>query len=250
MVTKTWKWTNTWGHHGCGRWICAQRTDTRGNFSPQTTSQNTLPICLDHLLISGQLCEMDTDPYRVWAGIWASLLQQLNLYSLTHLSSCHPWKWSESESRSVVFYSATSWTILYSPWNSPGQNTGVGSLSLLQGIFLTQGLNPGLPHCRWILYQLSQGKPRNTGVGSLCLLQRIFLTQELNWGFLHCRRILYQLSYQGSPATLEHLPIFWCIFFWWLLYVCVYIWGYKSLPGQYKFKHLFLNGTVSLNDFT
>ena len=41
------------------------------------------------------------------------------------------------------------------PWNSPGQNTGVGSLSLLQGIFPTQGLNPGLPYCRRILYQLS-----------------------------------------------------------------------------------------------
>jgi len=46
--------------------------------------------------------------------------------------------------------------ILFStPCNSPGQNTGVGNLSLLQGIFPTQGLNPGLPHCRWILYQLS-----------------------------------------------------------------------------------------------
>ena len=44
---------------------------------------------------------------------------------------------------------------LYSPWNSLGQNTGVSSLSLLQGIFPTQGSNPGLPHCRWILYQLS-----------------------------------------------------------------------------------------------
>ena len=50
---------------------------------------------------------------------------------------------------------------LYSPWNSPGQNTGVGSLSLLQGIFPTQELKPGLPHCRWILYQLShKGSPR------------------------------------------------------------------------------------------
>ena len=39
---------------------------------------------------------------------------------------------------------------LNSPWNSPGQNTGVGSLSLLRGIFPTQGLNPGLPHRRWI----------------------------------------------------------------------------------------------------
>ena len=44
---------------------------------------------------------------------------------------------------------------LYSAWNSPGQNTGVGSLSLLQGIFPTQGSDPGLPHCRQILYQLS-----------------------------------------------------------------------------------------------
>ena len=50
---------------------------------------------------------------------------------------------------------------LYSPWNSPGQNTGVGSLSFLQGIFPTQGLNPGLPNCRWILYQLShKGSPK------------------------------------------------------------------------------------------
>ena len=48
-----------------------------------------------------------------------------------------------------------------SPWNSPGQNTGVGSLSLLQGIFPTQGSNPGLPHGRRILYQLShKGSPR------------------------------------------------------------------------------------------
>ena len=50
---------------------------------------------------------------------------------------------------------------LYSPWNSPGQNTGVGSLFLFQGILPTQGSNPGLPHCRQILYQLShKGSPR------------------------------------------------------------------------------------------
>ena len=60
---------------------------------------------------------------------------------------------------------------LYNPWNSPGQNTRVGSLSLLQGIFPTQELNQGLLHCRQILYQLSQqGKSKNTGVGSLSLL--------------------------------------------------------------------------------
>ena len=50
---------------------------------------------------------------------------------------------------------------LYSLWNSPGQNTGVDSLSLLQGTFPTQGSHPDLPHCQRILYQLShQGSPR------------------------------------------------------------------------------------------
>ena len=78
------------------------------------------------------------------------------------------------------------------PWNSPGQNTGVGSLSLLQGIFSTQGSNPGLLHCRWILLTAElQGKPKNTGVGSLYLLQWIIPTQESN---------------PGSPALPNSLP--------------------------------------------
>ena len=68
------------------------------------------------------------------------------------------WKW-KSLIRVRLF--ATPWTI-HSLWNSPGQNTGVGSLSLLHRIFPTQGSNPGLPYCRWILYQLShQGSPGN-----------------------------------------------------------------------------------------
>ena len=50
------------------------------------------------------------------------------------------------------------------PWNSLGQNTRVGSLSHLQGIFPTQGSNPGLPHCRQILYQLShKGTQKSAG---------------------------------------------------------------------------------------
>ena len=66
----------------------------------------------------------------------------------------------ESESPSVMSGSLPPHG-LYSPWTSPGQNTGVGSLSLLQGILPTQGSNPGLPHCRRILYQLShKGSPR------------------------------------------------------------------------------------------
>ena len=92
----------------------------------------------------------------------------------------------------------------YSPWNSPGQNTGVGSLSLLQGIFPIQGSNPGLLHCRWILYQMShKGSPRTlewvapffcgsswprnwTGVS--CILGRFFTNQAMrdtnSWSLL------------------------------------------------------------------
>ena len=68
--------------------------------------------------------------------------------------------YGESESCSGV--SSSLWPHgLYSPWNSPGQNTGVSRLSLLQGIFPTHGSNPGLPHCRRILYQLGyKGSPR------------------------------------------------------------------------------------------
>ena len=67
--------------------------------------------------------------------------------------------WSQCESRSVV--SNSLWTHgLYSTQNSPDQNTGAGSFSLLQGIFPTHGLNLGLPHYRWNLYQLShKGSP-------------------------------------------------------------------------------------------
>ena len=69
---------------------------------------------------------------------------------------CGKWKW---KSRSVLYGSL--WPHgLHRPWNSSGQNTGVGSLSLPQGIFPTQGSNPCLLHCRRILYQLShRGRP-------------------------------------------------------------------------------------------
>ena len=51
------------------------------------------------------------------------------------------------------------------------------------------------------------GKPKNTGMGSLSLLQGNFLTQESNWGLLHCRKILCQLSYQGSPIIGRYVSI-------------------------------------------
>ena len=80
----------------------------------------------------------------------------------------------------------------YSPWNSPGQNTGAGSLSLLQGIFPTQGSKPGLPYCRRILHQLShKGSPIKKincdyffTIRKVCLgrsQQRIITLQKWRW---------------------------------------------------------------------
>ena len=81
----------------------------------------------------------------------------------------------------------------------PGQNTGVGSLSLLQGIFPTQGSNPGLLHCMWILYQLShQESPRILEWVAYPFSSRFSLHRNRT-RVLHCRWILHQLSYQGSP---------------------------------------------------
>ena len=69
----------------------------------------------------------------------------------------------ESESHSVMSDSfAIPWTVAHQapcPWNYPGENTGVDSHSLLQRIFLTQGLNPALLHCWWTLISKSPGKP-------------------------------------------------------------------------------------------
>ena len=138
---------------------------------------------------------MDREAWR--AAIHGVSKNQTQLSNWTELN----WtvlKVKESESRLVISDSLQPHG-LNSPWNSPGQNTGVGSRSLLQGIFPTQGSNPGLPHCRWILYQLShQGSPR--------MLEWLAYPssgdlpdRESNQGLLHCRQILYQLSYQGSP---------------------------------------------------
>ena len=67
--------------------------------------------------------------------------------------------------------------------NSPGHNTGVGSLSLLQGHLPNPGIKPRSPTLQVdSLPAEPQGKPKNTGAGSLSLLQWIFLTQELNQG--------------------------------------------------------------------
>ena len=78
----------------------------------------------------------------------------------------------------------------YSPWNSPGQNAGVGSCSLLQGIFPTQRSNPGLPHRRWIIHHLNhQGGPVERR-------RQVILLQ------LHCKDFEKDTLTSSAPQTL------------------------------------------------
>ena len=94
-----------------------------------------------------------------------------------------------------------------SPRNSPGQNTGVGSHSLLQGIFPTQGSNPSLLHCRWIIHQLShQGSPRILEWVAYPYSSVSSQPRNQTRGLLHCRQILYQLNYQGSLGVYDRIP--------------------------------------------
>ena len=114
---------------------------------------------------------MDREDWR--AAIHGVAKSRTRLNDWTELSISEKDGGFESEYHSVVPDSL--WPHgLYSPWNSPGQDTGVGNLSLLQ----------------WII-----------------------LTQESNWGLLHCRQILYQLSYQGSPASLKFKFLNFCSVF-------------------------------------
>ena len=91
---------------------------------------------------------------------------------------------SQSESGSVV--SNSLWPHgLYSLWNSLGQNTGMGSLSLFQGIFPTHGSNPGLLHCKRILYQMSnKGSPRILEWVAYPFSSRS--SQPRNWTWVSC----------------------------------------------------------------
>ena len=105
---------------------------------------------------------------------WSPSSSKCRHFSSLHAHRCGMWLraglWQThtrhltgSESHSVVsdFLRPQG---LYTPWNSPGQNIIVGSLSLLQGIFTTQRSNQGLPHCRQILYQLSPGKQKSHNI--------------------------------------------------------------------------------------
>ena len=80
------------------------------------------------------------------------------------------------------------------PWDSPGKNTGVGCHALLKGIFPTHGWNPGLPHCRQILYCLSHG-------GSPSILEWV--------AYPFSRGSSQPLNHQGGPGLSDLSPSIW-----------------------------------------
>ena len=106
---------------------------------------------------------------------------------------------------------------LLHPWNSPGKNTGVGCHSFLQEIFLTQGSNPGIPHCRQILYRLShQGSPyvsvslliyicthTHRGLVQHLKAETVFVNQAYSPRVLPCQVISHHLTspYLTLPAS-------------------------------------------------
>ena len=124
------------------------------------------------------------------SGHWMNLVSHLSL-------SERKWK-SLSCINSLWFHG------LYIPWNFPGQNTGVGSLFLLQGIFPTQGLNSGLPHCRRFLYQLSHKRSPRILEWVAYPSPADFPDLGLNRGLLHCRQILFPELW-GKPINSTYL---------------------------------------------
>ena len=123
---------------------------------------------------------------------------------------------------------------LQSPWSSPGQNTGVGSLSLLQGVFPTHRSNSGLPHYKQILYPLShQGSPRRVDWVAYHFSSRS--SQPRNWTGVSA---VAELQADSLPAEPQGKPKYFMrsqklkgIFFNWNFEIKQSL----SLPKQLKF---------------
>ena len=142
---------------------------------------------------------------------------------------------------------------LYSPWNSPGGSTGVGSLSLLQGIFPTQGSNPRLPQCRQILYHLShQGSlrilewvayPFSRGSSLPRNQTRVFWILDgffTNWTIREAHWVLYQCKKKKKKCycvlVRSKLQMFYnFIAFWNIITFLSYIFDFISLQIQIIF---------------
>ena len=104
------------------------------------------------ILLKPNLKDFEHYLASMWNECNCTVLWTFIVHTMNNIGIVLLWDWND------FFFKVTQSCLTlcdpmdYTVWNSLGQNTGVGSLSLLQGIFPTQGLNPGLPHCRWILY--------------------------------------------------------------------------------------------------
>ena len=107
---------------------------------------------------------------------------------VSHVQPCeNPWTAAHQAPLSMEFSRQEYWRGL--PFPSPGDLPNLGIKARSPALQVDSLLSE------------PPGKPKDAGVGSLSLQQGIFLTQESNWGLLHCRQILYQLSFQGSPLS-------------------------------------------------
>ena len=169
-------------------------------------------------------------------GIFPTLELNLCLLHLLHWQTDSlPLSPPESESHSVVSDSLGPHG-LYSPWNSPSHNTGVGSLFLLQGIFPIQGLNPGILQCRWILYELSyKGSPRilewiaypfpsgsswpRNWIGVSCIAGIFFTNWAIREAPRHLGRPHYPQTWVNCLLVLENAH--WSIVNSWYMIMCL-----------------------------
>jgi len=125
------------------------------------------------------------------------MIQQSHSWAYTQTK----WKW---KSLSHFWLFVTSWTIQSMEFSRPEYWSGEPYPSPGDLDLPNPGVKPRSPALWVdSLPAEPQGKPKNTGVGSLSLLQGIFPTQESNQSLLHCRRILYQLSYEGSLTVIQ-----------------------------------------------
>ena len=123
-------------------------------------------------------------------------------------------KW---QSPSRVQFFTTPWAV--GPWDSPGQNTGLGSLSLLQGIFRTEELNQSLMHCRWIVYQLSWGWGARRYMYTYSWFTLLYNKNQQN-----CKATISQLK--NSNNSLNEKKIVWFpVFLVTALLRCCNTWG-------------------------
>ena len=141
---------------------------------------------------------MESHNQSQWANFPAFLRLLVFCFFCSSCKAALQWQSINSGWKKRVIPDSSQPCGLYSPWNSPGQNTGVGSLFLLQGVFPTQGSNPGLPHCRQTLYQLShKGSPIKLG-----RRENLLLRSEELWSQSH-----EQNPHSFSSLSLCHLTL-------------------------------------------